>query len=130
MSKTRADEGDRGAVTVEAAIALFALVAVLALSLAGMAAVADQVRCTDAAREAARLVARGEPARAGEAVERIAPSGARWEVATEPDGISVTVRAEPIGGLLPGVSLRADAFAVPEPGVRAPPAATDRRRPR
>lgn len=47
--------GDRGAVTVEAAIALFALVTVLALSFAGIAAVADQLRCTDAAREAARL---------------------------------------------------------------------------
>lgn len=123
MRKTRrGDEVDRGAVTVEAAIALFALVAVLALSLAGITAVADQVRCTDAAREAARLVARGEPERVAEAVDRIAPPGARWEVATEPGGFTVTVLAEPIGGLLPGVSLRAEAFAVPEPGIPAPPA--------
>lgn len=123
----RGGEGDRGAVTVEAAIALSALVAVLALSLSGIAAVADQVRCTDAAREAARLLARGEPELAGEAVDRIAPAGASWSVATGSGGITVTVRAEPVGGLLPGVSLRADAFAVPEPGVAAQPPPKGRR---
>lgn len=108
---------DRGAVTVEAAIALFALVAVLALSFAGITAVADQLRCTDAAREAARLAARGEPERAREAVVRIAPSGARLELSSGHEGITVVVTAEPVGGLLPGVRLRGEAFAVPEPGV-------------
>lgn len=111
---------DRGAVTVEAAIALFALVAVLALSFAGIVAVVDQLRCTDAAREAARLAARGEPERATEAVARIGPSGARLELTEHPDGITVLVHAEPAGGLLPGVQLRGEAFAVPEPGVGEP----------
>lgn len=111
---------DRGAVTVEAAIALFALVAVLALSFAGIVAVVDQLRCTDAAREAARLAARGEPERAKEAVDRIGPSGARFELTEHADGITVVVHAEPAGGLLPGVQLRGEAFAVPEPGVGEP----------
>lgn len=109
--------GDRGAVTVEAAIALFALVAVLALSFTGIVAVSDQLRCTDAAREAARLAARGEPGRAREAVARIAPEGARLDLTTQDGGITVVVHAEPAGGLLPGVQLRGEAFAVPEPGV-------------
>lgn len=108
---------DRGAVTVEAAIALLALVIVLALSLAGVVAVVDQLRCTDAAREAARLAARGEPERARAAVARIGPSGARLELDTGVDGITAVVLAEPAGGLLPGVQLRGEAFAVPEPGV-------------
>ena len=52
--------GEAGAVTVEAAFAIAALVAVLVLCLAGLTAVAMQVRCIDAAREAARLAARGD----------------------------------------------------------------------
>lgn len=119
VAARQAAGGDRGAVTVEAAIALFALVAVLAMTFAGITAVADQLRCTDAAREAARLAARGESARVGEAVARIAPEGATVRVSEQPDGIAVTVLAEPVGGLLPGVRLRGEAFAVPEPGVRA-----------
>jgi Flp pilus assembly protein TadG len=49
-----------GASTVEAAIAIAALVVVLVLCLAGVSAVLMQVRCVDAAREAARLAARGD----------------------------------------------------------------------
>lgn len=118
-TRTRRAGGDRGAVTVEAAIALFALVAVLALMFAGITAVADQLRCTDAAREAARLAARGEHGLAREAVARIAPSGATVRLNARPDGIEVTVLADPVGGLLPGVRLRGEAFAVPEPGIGA-----------
>ncbi|MQA09159.1 MAG: pilus assembly protein [Pseudonocardiaceae bacterium] len=111
-----APDRDGGAVTVEAAIAVGALVAVLSLVLAGVGAISGQLRCTDAAREAARLVARGEPERARHAVARIAPNGARLQVTTEGDEISVRVLADPVGGLLPGVRLRADAFAIAEPG--------------
>ncbi|MGH3517927.1 MAG: TadE family type IV pilus minor pilin [Haloechinothrix sp.] len=109
--------GDRGAVTVEAAVALFALVAVLGLTLAGLMAVADQLRCTDAAREAARLAARGDTDLVDDAVARIAPSGASWQLRQDRAGITVTVHARPAGGLLPGLRIRAQAFAVPEPGV-------------
>src|SRR5947209_20170089 len=68
--------GDRGSVTVEAALALCSLVVVLALVLAAVSAVAAQLRCIDAAREAARLTARGEQGRAEEVARRIAPRGA------------------------------------------------------
>lgn len=109
---------DRGAVTVEAAIALISLVTVLALTFAGLLVLLAQLRCTDAAREAALLVARGHPELAGAAVGRMAPSGARWETHWDDLGVTVTVLADPPGRFLPGVRLRAEAFAVPEPGVR------------
>ena len=57
-TKSLAD--DAGATTVEAAFGVATLVAVLMLCLAGITAVAQQVRCIDAAREAARLAARGD----------------------------------------------------------------------
>jgi TadE-like protein len=112
--------GDSGMVTVEAAIALCAFVTVLAMVLAGMSMVLDQIRCTDAAREAARLVARGEQDRAADAVHQIAPSGATFAVTTEGEGIVVAVRDPAAGGLLPGVHVTADAFAVPEPDADDP----------
>lgn len=114
-SPTRRRPGDTGMVTVEAAIALCAFVTVLAMTLAGMATVLDQLRCTDAAREAARLVARGERDEAADAVGRIAPRGATFTVTDEGEGIVVDVRDPAAGGLLPGVHVDADAYAVPEP---------------
>lgn len=105
---------DLGMVTVEAAVALCAFVTVLAMVLAGMSMVLAQIRCTDAAREAARLVARGEQARAPDAVAQIAPH-ATLSVTTRGDGIMVTVQDGTAGGLLPGVHVGADAFAIQEP---------------
>ncbi|MEC3979540.1 TadE family type IV pilus minor pilin [Amycolatopsis sp. H20-H5] len=110
---------DGGSVTVEAAIGLSALTAVFGLLLAGVGAAGDQVRCTDAAREAARLLARGEPALAEDAVRRIAPAGARLEVHREGDAFTAEIRADPAVGLLPGLHLQARAYAVAEPGTEA-----------
>lgn len=110
---------DRGAVTVEAAIALCALVTVFGLMLGGVAAIADQLRCTDAAREAARLLARGQRQLAEDAVRNIGPAAARLAVRDEGDTVTVEVSAEPLSGMLPGVHLRGEAYAVLEPGVRA-----------
>ena len=59
-------------VTVEAAIAVCALLVVMGLAAAGLTAVIEQMRCTDAAREAARLTARGERQRGEEAAGQIA----------------------------------------------------------
>jgi starvation-inducible outer membrane lipoprotein len=108
---------DSGAVTVEAALSLSALVVIVAFALAGVVAVMEQLRCTDSAREAARLIARGEPDLARLAVERIGPRGARLNVRTDHDKIEVEVLAEPLAGLLPGLRLSGEAFAVAEPGV-------------
>jgi Flp pilus assembly protein TadG len=102
---------DRGGVTVEAAVAVCGLVAVLALGVAAVMAVIGQLRCTDAAREAARLVARGDAGRAGGVVEAIAPEGARWTLRREGDTASVEVTVSRLG-----VELRARAYAVVEQG--------------
>ncbi|WP_236796293.1 TadE family type IV pilus minor pilin [Amycolatopsis sp. GM8] len=116
MSPPARPEADRGAVTVEAAIALGALTLVLGLVLAGVAAVAGQLRCADAAREAARLIARGDRPLAEQAVTQIAP-GARLQVDLTGNAVTVDVTAEPAGGLLPGVHLRGHAYALLEPGA-------------
>ncbi|TNC21064.1 TadE family type IV pilus minor pilin [Amycolatopsis alkalitolerans] len=116
MSPPARAEPDRGAVTVEAAIALGALTLVFGLVLAGVVAVAGQIRCTDAAREAARLVARGDRPLAARAVAEIM-SGARLRVEVTGDAVTVDVTAEPLGGLLPGLHLHGHAYALLEPGV-------------
>ncbi|MGH3692597.1 MAG: TadE family type IV pilus minor pilin [Pseudonocardiaceae bacterium] len=106
---------DRGAVTVEAALALCSLVVVLALVLAAVSAVAAQLRCVDAAREAARLTARGEQHRAEELAHRIAPRAAMVAVTVRGDEVTARVSANPVAGLLPGIEVAAEAVAVMEP---------------
>lgn len=108
---------DAGAVTVEAAISLGALVVVLALVLAGFAAITDQLRCIDAAREAVRLAARGDSDAATRAVAAIAPADADLTLVPDADGLTAVVRSTPANGLLPGVTIEGRAFAVTEPGV-------------
>jgi hypothetical protein len=115
-SPAATDVGDDGGmVTIESAIALTAFITVLAVVLAGVTLVFDQLGCTDAAREAARLVARGEQDGVAAVVEQIAPDGATFTVTTTDDGIVVTVRDPTASRLLPGVHVAAEAFAVPEP---------------
>lgn len=120
MAGSARTEADRGAVTVEAAIALSALTLVFGLVLAGVVAMTGQLRCTDAAREAARLVARGDRPLADQAVAQILP-GARLQVGVTGEEVTVDVTAEPVGGLLPGVHLHGHAFALLEPGVADAP---------
>ncbi|MBB5153987.1 TadE family type IV pilus minor pilin [Saccharopolyspora phatthalungensis] len=109
--------GDAGAVTVEAALGICSVIAVFALILSGTGALISYLRCTDAAVEAARLVARGDRARADEAVGRIAPGGAALSVLVEGDQVSTEVSTSFPGEFLPGRWLRARAVAVLEPGA-------------
>lgn len=113
----RAPGADRGSVTVEAALSLFTVVLILAMALAGIGCAVAQVRCVDAAREVARLLARGDNAGAATALAQTGPSGASMSTHVGPEMVSVTVRARPVGGLLPGVQLSATAVAAMEPGV-------------
>lgn len=106
---------DSGMITVEAAINIVALGLVLALGASAITAVVDQLRCTDAAREAARLIARGEPERADSIVQAIAPTGADLTVHVDGDTIRVQVSAAPTLDLIPGLHLVARAYAVLEP---------------
>lgn len=111
---------DRGSVTVEAAVALAALAVVLTLCLAGIAAMIAQVRVTDAAGEAARLAARGDRAAAQRAVQDLAPAGSVLTISGDGDMLTARVSAPPLGGLLPGIDVRAQAVAAREPGADGP----------
>lgn len=107
-----------GAVTVEAAIALSSLTVVLVLAIGAVLAVVMHVQCLDAAREVARLTARGDGARAGEVLGQVAPPGA--QVSTRVEGAQVIVKVRAVSKLLPAVDISAEAVAVLEPGVGAP----------
>ena len=107
--------GDRGSVTVEAALALCGLTLVVAMAIGAIAAVAASLRCTDAARELARLAARGEADRGRAVAARLAPTGARIVLQIRGDEAVAEVTAPPVR-LLP-VHVRGKAVAVLEPGV-------------
>ena len=101
--------------TVEAAIALATLVVVVVCAVGAILAVGQQVRCIDAAREAARLAARGDTDRAQEVARRVAPAGANVTVVVDGQAAVARVRAE--SALLPLVSFSATAVAAMEPGA-------------
>lgn len=99
--------------TVEAAIALATLIVVVVCSVGAILAVGQQVQCIDAAREAARLAARGDTARAQDIAGRVGPPGAAVTVRIEGDVVIATVRAR--SALLPLVAFGATAVAAMEP---------------
>jgi hypothetical protein len=86
---------------------------VLVLCLAGITAVSVQVRCVDAAREAARLAARGDDRAAVEAARRIAPDGALVRMQRDGDFLVATVVAH--SKLLPAIDIGAKAVSSAEP---------------
>ena len=106
--------------TVEAAIALGAIVLVLGVVLAAVSGIVVRIRCVDAAGEAARLAARGDPGSARTSALRLLPAGT--EVLVEPVGedVRVRVRAPPLGGALPGLRVGAEALAAREPQTASP----------
>lgn len=113
-------EGQRGYATAELAITLPVLVLVLGLLLSGVAAAASYLQCMDAARLAARAVARGEsiPA-ARQAATHAAPEGAT--VAVDRGGGLVRVRVavslgpgHGVSGLVPGWRVAATAASPDE----------------
>lgn len=83
------------------------------LCLAGVSAVSMQVRCIDAAREAARLAARGDERSAVAAAVRVAPAGARVDLRRDGGFLVATVVAH--SKLLPAVDIAAKAVAAAEP---------------
>lgn len=87
-------------VTVELAVAIPALLIVLAMVLGRVSLGIDQVRCVDAARLAARAVARGDPASTAIATAtRAAPGGARVALSSGGGQVRTTVgvRREVLG---------------------------------
>ncbi|MFI6167613.1 TadE family type IV pilus minor pilin [Nocardia sp. NPDC051052] len=101
--------------TVEAAIALATLIVAVVLCIGALLAASTQVRCVDAAREAARLSARGDEANAISAARRVAPPASDISVQTE--GSHIIARVTTHTPLLPLLTLHADAIASREPGT-------------
>ncbi|TDU05627.1 TadE-like protein [Streptomyces sp. 846.5] len=116
------DGGDGGFVTAETAVALPVLVLLTGVLVWGVLVGAAQLRCVDAAREAARVAARGDPqGRVLDAARSAGPRGATVSVSEGGDTVSVRVSATArapggLGGLL-AVDVAATASAVREPGT-------------
>ncbi|WP_414467482.1 TadE family type IV pilus minor pilin [Mycobacterium intermedium] len=89
------------------------MVVVLVVCLAGITAVSMQVRCIDAAREAARLAARGDDSAAVSVARTIAPAAAQIQVRRDGDFLVATVVAH--STLLPGLDIAARAVSAAEP---------------
>jgi len=120
MSRLR---DERGMVTAETAVVLPVLLLVLAGAVAAVTVVGAQMRCVDAAREAARAAARGESADVVHAIAvRTAPSGAGAVItdAGEEVRVTVTARVAPLGPLPLRVRVHATALAQREPGTVPP----------
>lgn len=84
---------ERGSITAEAAIALFGMLFVTYVLTGVVGAYTSLLRCQDAAREAARAAARGEPLDAVLAIaRRAAPHGSAITMAGSEE-VTVTVRA-------------------------------------
>jgi hypothetical protein len=81
--------------------------------MAGLTAISMQVRCIDAAREAARLAARGDEGDAAQAAHDVAPFGANLDIRTDGELVVATVTAHSI--LLPGITIRAETVSAIEP---------------
>lgn len=101
---------------MEAAFGVLAMVAVLVICLAGLTAASFQVRCVDAAREAARLAARGDGGTAERAARTVAPHGAVVALHRDGDFVVATVTAK--SPLLLGFPITARAVAAAEPMAR------------
>jgi hypothetical protein len=85
----------------------------LVLCLAGITAVSMQVRCIDAAREAARLAARGDDRSAVTTARGIAPGGALVQLRREGGFVVATVTAR--SNLLSALGISATGVSVVEP---------------
>lgn len=120
MSRRERAGPDRGAVTAELAMTLPLLLAVTVGLVWLLSVGAAQIRTVDAAREAARALARGDDTGAAVAAgERVAPDGGRITFATAGDRVVATAAAEVDGpggifGFLPSVTVHAEAEALAE----------------
>lgn len=111
---------DRGSATAELAIGLPAVVLLLLAGLTAVSAVLTQLRCVDAARDAALAASRGEDGVA--AGRRSAPAGATVSVAVGSESVQVRVSApvHPLGARVPGLTVTAESVAAIEPGLLEP----------
>jgi hypothetical protein len=107
-------------VTAELAAALPVLVLVVAVALAAVSVAAQHVRASDAAREAARAAARGDPATGSRLAAEAAP-GSSVTVSRSAERVTARVRlvVHPLGGWLPPVTVVEQAVAAVEPDAES-----------
>lgn len=108
-------------ITAELAACLPVLVLVLAVAIGAVSVAGVRVRAQDAAREAARAAARGDPGQARRLAQQAAP-GVRVEITTSGDEIVAVARisVHPLTGWLPAMTVSEQAVAAVEPAA-APP---------
>lgn len=95
VAAPRAAAGQRGMVSVEAAIVIPALLGMGLLAAGAPAVVGAQIRCSDAAREAALMIARDvAAAEVAAAVGTLAPDGAQMSVEEHAGTVQVVVEAQ------------------------------------
>lgn len=111
---------EHGMVTAETAAVLPVLAVVLLAAVWVVAAASAQLRCTDAARESARALARGDDLAASRSLAvAVAPPGATVGVSVEGDLVRVRVSARaplpaPLGGVVPAPIVIGSAVAMRE----------------
>lgn len=113
----RRPRGDSGMVTAELATALPVLVLLAFVGVAAVGVGQARVRCADAAREAARAIARGDPAAAFGLAQAAAGGGATMGSAQSAGGdtvVTVRLSLRPVGWL-PPVWVTETAVAATEP---------------
>jgi hypothetical protein len=117
----RSRDGDDGMVTAELAACLPVLMLVLAVALSAVSVAGLRVRAQDAAREAVRAAARGDPAVGRRLAESAAP-GVSVEVSSSTDEVVATaqVRAHLVAGWLPAITVTERAVAAVEPSAASP----------
>lgn len=111
----RRRRAERGAVTAELALAMPLLLAVTIGLVWLLAAASAQIRVVDAAREAARIAARGDGgAAARDAALRIAPDGATLRLRSSGEHVEATARARVSGpgGVLGFAAITVEATAI------------------
>jgi Flp pilus assembly protein TadG len=108
-------------VTAELAACLPVLVLILGVAISAMMVVAERVRLADAAREAARAAARGDPGAGRRLALEDAP-GARVTVSTGGGAVTAvaTKAVHPLGGWLPSFTVSERCVAAAE-STAAPP---------
>jgi Flp pilus assembly protein TadG len=104
VAADRSGRGERGMVTAETAVVLPVLVAVTLAMVWLLTLGVAQMKVTDAAREAARALARGESADRAVQLAELAAPGATVTIAHDSGMVVVTARQgiSPPGGALAG----------------------------
>jgi hypothetical protein len=100
VSATAGREREGGFVTAETAMVLPVLVLLAYLGVVAVTLAQDRVRCADAAREAARAVARGDPSAASVAARAAAgrPVGIEIEARGKDTVVTVRLRTGAVAG--------------------------------